>query len=105
MTTIPTTTETPAASSAPVLSPHAEFTAVRDRLLTLEHLKANGGTIDLKEVQSLVSRAAELTAIIQTSTTGPKKKSAEGAKAAKAPKEKKPSSISHLQISDSFDDL
>lgn len=102
------TTPTPNPSTAgqqPLTSPHTEFTAVRDRLLALEGIKAKGGTIDLKEVQSLVSRAAELTAIIQTSTTGPKKKSAESATAAKPPKEKKPSSISHLQISDSFDDL
>lgn len=102
----PTAPAAPEAATPPTISPHVRFTEVRTRLLDLERDKRNGIKIDLKEVQSLVSEMADLTAAIQTTTTGPKKPKAEaGEKAPKkaAASKKKTSSIAHLNIPEGDD--
>ncbi len=70
MTALPPTSE----PVAEPISPQLRFKQVRDELIGLEKLKAAGGTVDLKRVQSLTNEIADLIAKIQTSTTGPKKK-------------------------------
>ncbi len=91
----------------PAMLPHVRFKMVRDRLLVIEQDKKEGKSINLKEVQSLVSEAAALTAEIQTSTTGPKKNKAVdengNIKEKKPKKEKKKSSIEHLNIPEGDD--
>ena len=98
-------------STPPVIaaSPHLEFTEVRNRLLELEAHKKSGKDINLAEVQTLTRRAADLIAIIQTSGTGPKTKvklpGDTPAKKGRAAKVSKPSTIGHIALPDSFDDL
>lgn len=89
----------PSTSSEQPLPPAVRFRQIHDELLNLEKLAKEGKDVDLKHVQNLVRESGEIVHTMQLSTAGPKKKTISPEdKAAKAPKAKKASSISHLQI-------